>query len=108
MRSSARCGGAGAVCAAATKLLEGTKYVTISLTLPYMYRLIEASADGMLYMPWKPAGQQWLRATQLEPEVRAAVVRPGRGAQGRLVPTGICRPVSWLVVGSYRHRLFRR
>lgn len=37
-----------------------------------MYRLIEASADGMLYMPWKPAGQQWLRATQLEPEVRAA------------------------------------
>ena len=48
------------------------KYVTISLTLPYMYRLIEASADNMLYMPWKPAGQQWLRATQLEPEVRAA------------------------------------
>lgn len=63
----AECGGA-----AATKLLEGTKYVTISLTLPYMYRLIEASADNMLYMPWKPAGQQWLRATQLEPEVRAA------------------------------------
>ena len=59
-------------CCAATKLLEGTKYVTISLTLPYMYRLIEASADNMLYMPWKPAGQQWLRATQLEPEVRAA------------------------------------
>ena len=58
--------------AQATKLLEGTKYVTISLTLPYMYRLIEASADNMLYMPWKPAGQQWLRATQLEPEVRAA------------------------------------
>ena len=54
--------------AQATKLLEGTKYVTISLTLPYMYRLIEASADNMLYMPWKPAGQQWLRATQLEPE----------------------------------------
>eukprot|EP00966_Prymnesium_polylepis_P308457 7128470-Prymnesium_polylepis.1 len=46
--------------AQATKLLEGTRYVTISLVLPYMYR------------PWKPSGQQWLRATQLEPQVRAA------------------------------------
>jgi hypothetical protein len=58
--------------AQATKLLEGTKYVTISLVLPYIYRLIEASADGMLYLPWKPAGQQWLRADQMEPKVRAA------------------------------------
>jgi len=58
--------------AQATKLLEGTKYVTISLVLPYIYRLIEASSDGMLYLPWKPAGQQWLRALQIEPEVRAA------------------------------------
>ena len=58
--------------AKATKLLEGTKYVTISLVLPYIYRLIEGSKDGMLYIPWKPAGQQWLRADQLDPNVRAA------------------------------------
>jgi len=58
--------------AQATKLLEGTKYVTISLVLPYTYRLIEGTADGMLYLPWKPTGQQWLRASQLVPEVRAA------------------------------------
>ena len=58
--------------AQATKLLEGTKYVTISLVLPYIYRLIEASDDGMLYLPWKPVGHQWLRAIQIEPEVRAA------------------------------------
>ena len=44
--------------AKATKLLEGTNYITISLVLPYMYRLIEGSDDGMLYLPWKPAGQQ--------------------------------------------------
>ena len=37
-----------------------------------MYRLIEASSDGQLYLPWKPPGQQWLRAAQLDPEVRAA------------------------------------
>ena len=58
--------------AQATKLLEGTTYVTISLVLPYIYRLIELSDDGMLYLPWKPAGQQWLRADQLDPKVRAA------------------------------------
>ena len=58
--------------AQATKLLEGTKYVTVSLVLPYMYRLIEGSADGMLYLPWKPAGQQWMRATQIDADVRAA------------------------------------
>ena len=58
--------------AQATKLLEGTNYVTISLVLPYIYRLIEGSADGLLYLPWKPPGQQWLRADQLEPKVRAA------------------------------------
>ena len=58
--------------AQATKLLEGTTYVTISLVLPYIYRLIEGSSDGMLYLPWKPAGQQWLRADQIEPTVRAA------------------------------------
>ena len=58
--------------AQATKTLEGTKYVTISLVLPYIYRLIEGSADGMLFLPWKPVGQQWLRADQLVPSVRAA------------------------------------
>jgi hypothetical protein len=58
--------------AAATKLLEGTNYITISLVLPYMYRLIEGSDDGMLYLPWKAAGQQWLRAAQMDPDVRAA------------------------------------
>ena len=51
-----------AASAQATKLLEGTTYVTISLVLPYIYRLIEGSTDGMLYLSWKPAGQQWLRA----------------------------------------------
>ena len=50
--------------AKATKQLEGTKYVTTSRVLPYMYRLIEGSADGMLYLSWKPPGQQWLRASQ--------------------------------------------
>jgi hypothetical protein len=58
--------------AQATMTLEGTKYVTISLVLPYIYRLIEGSADGMLFLPWKPVGQQWLRADQLVPSVRAA------------------------------------
>ena len=62
--------------AQATKLLEGTTYVTISLVLPYMYRLIEGSADGMLFLPWKPAGQQWLRAEQIEPKVRPEFPRP--------------------------------
>ena len=61
-----------AASASATKLLEGSTYVTISLVLPYIYRLIEGSDDGMLYLPWKPTGQQWLRADQLDPTVRAA------------------------------------
>ena len=56
----------------ATKQLEGTQYVTISLVLPYIFRLIEGSADSMLYLPWKPMGQQWLRSTQIDPDVRAA------------------------------------
>ena len=32
----------------ATKALDGTTYVTISLVLPYIYRLIACSSDGML------------------------------------------------------------
>ena len=40
----------------ATKALEGTTYVTISLVLPYIYRLIACSSDGMLHLLWKPAG----------------------------------------------------
>jgi hypothetical protein len=43
-----------------TKMLEGTKYVTISLVLPNIHRLIEGTADGPLYMPWKPPALQWL------------------------------------------------
>ena len=58
--------------AQATKHLEGTMYVTSSLVLPYVYRLIEGTADGMLYLPWKAQGSQWLRAEQLNPAVRAA------------------------------------
>ena len=37
-----------------------------------MYRLIEGSADGMLHLPWKPAGQQWMRREQIDSDVRAA------------------------------------
>ena len=61
-----------AASARATKQLEGTHYITISLVLPYIYRLIEGSDDGMLFLQWKPSGQQWLRANQLDPKVRAA------------------------------------
>ena len=58
--------------AQATKLLEGTKYITVSLVFPYIYRLIYGTLDGMLYLPWKSDGQQWMRASQIDPEVRAA------------------------------------
>jgi hypothetical protein len=37
----------------ATKHLEGTQYVTVSLVLPYIYRLIDSTADGALRLPWK-------------------------------------------------------
>lgn len=58
--------------AAATKLLEGTSYVTVSLVLPYVYRLLEASDDNMLYLHWKPPGKQWLPRAQIDPQVRSA------------------------------------
>ena len=77
--------------------IKATTYVTISLVLPYIYRLIQGSKDGMLYLPWKLAGQQWLCAEQIEPKVRAArklfhtdLKRPG-GTSGRSPD-----PINWL------------
>lgn len=56
----------------ATKHLEGTQYVTISLVLPYIYRLIDSTADGALRLPWKRGAQEWLRASEIDVRVRAA------------------------------------
>ena len=56
--------------AAVTKTLEATKHITIFLVLPYIYKLIKGSGDGMLHLPWRPAREQWLRSNQLNPAVR--------------------------------------
>jgi len=63
-----------APCAQATKHLEGTNYVTISIVLPYLYRyrLIDGTADGPLRLPHKETGQQWLRVGQIDHQVRQA------------------------------------
>jgi len=59
--------------AQATKHLEGTTFPTISLVLPYVYRLLKLSSpDGMLWLSWKPQGQQWLRMNQINLGVRKA------------------------------------
>jgi len=55
-----------------TKMLEGTQYVTISMVLPSIHRLIESTSDGPLYMPWKPQALMWLDKRQIHPKVRAA------------------------------------
>jgi hypothetical protein len=56
----------------ATKHLEGTQYITISLILAYIYRLISSTADGLLRLPWKHGAQEWLRANDIDARVRAA------------------------------------
>jgi hypothetical protein len=58
--------------ALATKQLEGTHYITGSLVLPFIYRLIDCTADGHLRLPRKETGQQWLRVQQIDPKVREA------------------------------------
>jgi hypothetical protein len=56
-----------------TTHLEGTKYVTISSVLPMVYRLLFELEDARsLYLPWKPAGQQWLPPNMMRPPVKVA------------------------------------
>ena len=56
-----------------TKLLEGTNYVTVSLILPSIYRLLEGlSSSSIFFVLWKPPGRQWTSASQLTPSVKAA------------------------------------
>ena len=53
--------------ATATKMLEGTHYVTASLVLvlPTVYRLIQGTTDGPLFIKTRDPQHQWVRARDM-------------------------------------------
>ena len=62
-----------ATSATITTKLEGTKYPTLSSVLPCIHRLLAELEDHRsVFMPWKPKGSQFIKASALKPEVRVA------------------------------------